>query len=319
MGRKKATQGHLSLSSLRVRLSNNLLTLTLYVQPKYRGAKNNKSAWATEQNEARAIYLNHYHGVDSMDHMIKTTGNSFISWKYWHSPYLHAMSMGIIAAYDMYLECSEGKLDESWGIAKKDRMRFSQFRLKLSEHMLRYDPRNDSYAGDKKIRRSTQVHKVRRRGSKDFEEFPETGVTLSNLRAAGARLCPTMEEAQKHFDSIVKKTNAAACEVCGTTSYWMCIMCGKYICLLKKRNWNGARCAFLFHSEKFFGLARCDYLDVLGKGWQNGERKKKEVIKRELESWKPATDADIERHARFITRLTAQDARENSGTTGSSR
>ena len=30
----------------------------------------------------------------------------------------------------------------------------------------------------------------------------------------------------------------------------------------------------LFHSEKFFGLARSDYLDVRGKGWENGEKKK---------------------------------------------
>jgi len=105
---------------------NNLLSLTLFVQPKYRGAKNNKFASATEQNEGRAIYLNHYHGVDSMDQMIKNTGNYFISWK-WHSPYLHAMSMGVIEAYDMYLECSEGMLDAAWRVAKKDRMSFSQF------------------------------------------------------------------------------------------------------------------------------------------------------------------------------------------------
>jgi hypothetical protein len=73
--------------------ANNLLSHTLFVQPKFRGANKNKFAWATEQNEGRAIYLNHYHGVDSMDHMIKNTGNFFISWKYWHSPYLHAMSI----------------------------------------------------------------------------------------------------------------------------------------------------------------------------------------------------------------------------------
>ncbi len=54
---------------------NNLLSLTLFVQPKFRGAKKNKFAWVTEQNEGRAIYLNHYHGINSMDHMIKNTGN----------------------------------------------------------------------------------------------------------------------------------------------------------------------------------------------------------------------------------------------------
>jgi hypothetical protein len=267
------------------------------------------------------LYISIYHGVDSMDQMIKNTGNYFISWKYWHSPYLHTMSMGVIAAYEMYLECSEGMLDAAWMVTKKDRMRFSQFRLKLLEQMLRYDPCNDLYAGDNKFRRTTQMHKMRRKGrSKDFsaEEFPETGVTLTNLRAAGKRICATMEHAQKHFDTIIKKTNAGPCEVCGLPTYWMCVTCGKYMCLLNKRHWNGAKCAFLFHSEKFFGLARSDYLDVLGKGWENGEKKKKDDIRWELDSWKPATEAVMERHTRFIARLNAQDLREESATTGGS-
>jgi hypothetical protein len=176
------------------------------------------------------------------------------------------------------------------------------------------------YAGDKKFRRTTQMHKMRRKGSKDFsaEEFPETGVTLTNLRAAGKRICVMMEHTQKHFDTIIKKSNAGPCEVCGLSTYWMCMTCGKHMCLLNKRNWNGAKCAFLFHSEKFFGLSRSDYLDVLGKGWENGKKKKNDDIRREMESWKPATEAAMERHARFIARLNAQDVREESATTSRS-
>jgi hypothetical protein len=215
------------------------------------------------------MYLNHYHGADSMDHMIKNTRNSFISW---HSPYLHAMSMiGMIAAYNMYLECNEGMLNAVWRVAKKDRMSFS------SQQMLMYDPRIDLYAGDNKFRRSTQVHKIRRKRGNDFsvEEFSETGVTLTNLRAAGKRICAMMEETQKHFDTIIKKTNAGPCGVCGLPTYWMCTLCGKYMCLLNIWRWNGAKGAFLFHSEKFFGLARSDYLNnVLGKGlgeWREEE------------------------------------------------
>ena len=73
------------------------------------------------------------------------------------------------------------------------------------------------------------------------------------------------------------------------------------------------QCAFLFHSEKFFRLARSDYLDVLGKGREKGEKKRKE-----LDSWKPATDAAMERHKRFIAWLNAQDAHEKSATSGGS-
>jgi hypothetical protein len=129
--KKPYTRTFVSFQSMGATNVNNLLSLTSYVQPKYKGAKYDKLAWATEQNEGRAIYLNHYHGVDSMDHMIKNTGNTLISWKYWHAPYLHGMSMGMIAAYNMYLECCEGMLDVVWMVPKKERMNFSQFRLKL--------------------------------------------------------------------------------------------------------------------------------------------------------------------------------------------
>ena len=92
------------------------------------------------------------------------------------------------------------------------------------------------------------------------------------------------------------------------------------MCLLNKRHWNGAKCAFLFHSKKFFGLARSNYLDVLGKGWENGKKKKNDDIRREMESWKPATEAAMERQARFISRLIAPDVREErSATTSRSR
>ena len=80
--------------------------------------------------------------------MINTTGNRFISWKYWPSLYLHAMSMGIIACYNMYLECCEGELNAQWKVEEKNRMTW----LKLSEQMLTYDPRNALYAGNAKVR-----------------------------------------------------------------------------------------------------------------------------------------------------------------------
>jgi len=287
---------------------NNLLSLTLYVQPKFRGPKNYKLAWATEQNEAREIYLNHYHGVDSADHMIKNTGNRFISWKYWHSPYLHAMSLGIIACYDMYKECCEGELDASWKISEKHRMTYSEFRLKLSKQMLLYDPRKEVYAGDNKFRICTQQPRKRRR-SKDLsvseESFPDTGVTAANLIIARTlpRFCTTINDIQRHFGAIEKKSNQGTCEVCGANTYWKCGLCGIYMCLLDKRHWNGARCVFLHHQENFFGLSRSDYLAVLKKGWSEGERKTKKDIEMELSNWKPPNDAALERNTRFLNRL----------------
>jgi hypothetical protein len=295
---------------------NNLISLTLYVQPKYRGNKNNKLAWATEQNEAREIYLNHYHGVDSMDHMIKNTGNRYITWKFWHSPYLHAMTIGIVACYDMYKECCSGALDESWKVQEKDVMTYSSFLLKLSEQMLTYDPKQLLYAGDERFRISTQVPKKRRR-SKDYteESFPDTGVTHANLNMARAlpRFCRTIDDIQLHFRSMENKSNAKICDVCGESTRWVCTLCNNVsLCVYNNRKWNGANCVFLYHKEDFFGLSRTDYIAVIRKGWVEGTKKKKKEIERELNNWKPATEAAMERNTRFMNRLRLGDGQEQS-------
>ncbi len=112
--------------------------------------------WGIEQNEARETYLTHYYGLDNADHMIKNTGNQFISWKYWHAPYRHVISLGIIAAFDMYLECCEGELDESWFVEEKKRMLFRLFRLQLAKQMVNYDPSKGMYPGNEKMRAYTQ-------------------------------------------------------------------------------------------------------------------------------------------------------------------
>jgi hypothetical protein len=39
--------------------------------------------------------------------------------------------MGIVAAYDMYKECCDGLLDAPWKVDEKDRMSYSEFRMKL--------------------------------------------------------------------------------------------------------------------------------------------------------------------------------------------
>ncbi len=66
----------------------------------------------------------------------------------WDAPYLHAQSIGIVAAYDMYKECCDGLLDATWKVDEKDRMSYSEFCKKLSKQMLEYDPKNNLYNGD---------------------------------------------------------------------------------------------------------------------------------------------------------------------------
>ena len=126
-------------------------------------------------------------------------------------------------------------LDAAWKVGKKDRMRFSQFWMKLTEQLLRYDPSDDLYPGDNKFRRSTQQNKFRRKTSKDFstEEFPETSVMLMNLRAAQniLQFCSMIEQIQQHFEVIQKKTNPSRCDVCGVSTYWKCNTCNSFTCL----------------------------------------------------------------------------------------
>ncbi len=77
-------------------------------------------------------------------------------------PFLHALSMAVIAAYDTYIECCEGGLDAEWSVDAKNRMSFRDFRLRLSEQMLSYDSQNQSYKGDEAFRAVTKLSKQKR-------------------------------------------------------------------------------------------------------------------------------------------------------------
>ena len=41
------------------------------------------------------------------------------------------------------------------------------------------------------------------------------------------------------------------------------------MCTEEQRKWNGAKCAMIFHSDSFFGLARSDYSELHGKNSAN--------------------------------------------------
>ncbi len=70
---------------------------------------------------------------------------------------------------------------------------------------------------------------------------------------------------------------------------------------MDKRKWNGAKCAVLFHSEEFFGLARSDCKAVHGK---------------DVSGWKAPDERTIERNAwcirGFVKEINDDDTRNNS-------
>ncbi len=240
-----------------------------------RGRGADKRAWAIKQNEARETYLNHYYGMDVADHMIKNTVSKYITLKYWHSAYLHVQSMVVVAAFDMYKECCEGLLDSTWKINEKERMSYSEFFMKLSKQILKYDTRNNQYNENNKLCLFTQNHKTRRpiKYAMDTCEqlgksFAESGLTIDNFRKGMMfpRLqCWLASDFGNHLASIVITTNGLPCEVCGKKCLTKCQLCNKCMCTMDKRRWNGAKCAVLFHGEEFFGLARSDIKAVHGK------------------------------------------------------
>jgi len=246
----------------------NVRSCQLYVSKKERVRKEDKRVWAIEQNEARETYLGHYYGVDSADHMIKNAQIKFTSWRYWHAPYLHALSMGVLAAYDMYNECCDGHLDSDWKIDKSRRMSYSVFRQNLSQQMIEYDPSELKYEGDEVARVNTQVNK-KRKSLKSEERFrkmikyDEGGMNMSNFQ----KVMETerfshgndLNKLALHLESIKKKSNKITCDVCGEKTYWKCLKCNIALCTTDgKRHWNGGKCALNFHNPSFWGLARCD-------------------------------------------------------------
>lgn len=289
---------------------NNLLSVKLYVGQKERGRKKDgsKRVYGIEQNEARELYLGHYYGLDNADHMIKNTGNRYITWKYWHAPYLHAQSLGIIAAYDMYIECCEGGLDASWAVDVKKRMSFSQFRIKLSEQMLGYNPVNNLYPGDKTFRISTKTHKARRKSDEDERVGlgpSAEGVTMDHYKAAleSGRICSTLDEIRKHFAGVYadKGNNQLACEACGKKTIWRCGLCAKAMCTTRNRAWSGGTCIFTFHSHEFFGLSRSDRAELEGK---------------DLRGWTPPNTYVMSKNARKINRWKRELADMNENNNG---
>ena len=247
---------------------NNLSSCELYVRKKDRGRKDNKYVWAIEQNDARELYLGHYFGIDSADHMIKNAQIKFTSWRYWHAPYLHALAMGVLAAYDMYNECCDGELEPSWKIETQNRMSFVVFRQQLSQQMLEYNPANLKYSGDEMSRSNTQINKKRKESRNDDKhrkmvKYNEGGMTVTNYQTAMTMKRfdhgNDLHKLNVHLRNMVKKSNKMICEVCGEKTYWKCVLCNSALCTTDgKRKWNGGRCMLSFHNPSFWGLARSD-------------------------------------------------------------
>jgi hypothetical protein len=235
---------------------------------------------------------------------------------------LHAKAMAVVVAYDMYQEVCEGGLDSTWKVEKP--MDFFEFRERLSQQLLEYNPRLCRYPGDKNMRKVTQQRKEgratdtatpsnapRRRGRPPAAVSPPTvgptRVTMAMISDASKvspsgqqpRLCGDLDMLTIHANSIeVGRKHAKKCAVCGMDAYAECKICG--VALHPPNGTRGASagkpCFYEYHNTSFFGLAKSDYA-------LTGKRKV---------DWKEPTDAQKRNHSSFIKNLKAQEDNNSS-------
>ena len=235
----------------------------------------------------------------------------FVStWKYWHAAMLHAKSMAVVIAYDIYKECAEGLMRAGeWKLNKI--VSFHRFREKLATQMLAYDPKDLKYPGDERFRAVTSIHKSRRTKRKLEEDFSRTGsssrTTASNRsvvsketikKESGKRLCGDLCPLIDHLESIkpTRNRNPKVCVVCGKPCYHMCTKCqgpdGKkgvavHAAAPTKKDPGAVSCFFHYHNTSYFGLAREDY-------HMHGIAKK---------DWRSPTDIAQKEHYKEIRRV----------------
>ena len=78
-----------------------------------RGQFYNRRYWGIDMNKARQFHLGAYSQIDSIYHLIKNECMKYRCWNYLHLPIIHAMSLSVVADYDIYLEVADVELDQT--------------------------------------------------------------------------------------------------------------------------------------------------------------------------------------------------------------
>jgi hypothetical protein len=286
-----------STSSCNITSVNGISACSLYAHTKERGQSklNMKRKWAIEMNEARELYLRTYGAVDRIDHLIKNCKMTYRSWKYWHSAMIHGKRLAVTVAYDMYLECAEGMLEQDWKVRRP--VDFHRFREKLAIQMLQYSPKNNIYPGDDKFRVSTQVPKKKRRRTSISVATDQAAVESIELRGNGligrealegaqGHLCGFLDDLLLHEQSVEQFPNRGhqVCACCGKPTYTRCMKCpGNPAFHLTKPKGRINSCFIHYHNTSSFGLWRSDYR-------YTGQT-------RSLSSWQYPDAVDLDQHS----------------------
>ena len=260
-----------STSSANITTVNCLNDVRLFVELRERGKGKNKRTWGIEMNDARRLYLSLYFTIDVVDHLLKNANIFYRTWKYWHAPMNHCFAMILVLAHSLYQECCEGKIEESWKIETKKILSFYEFREKLSEQMLQYNPIRLKYPGDAQMRVVTSVSRANRGEKRKFALVDMT-MFKKNKRFRTSRLSGDLSKLCHHIDSIEKLTKPLVCVWCGEKTYTCCTICKdentkKKIPLhynARSGVGQGRKCFYHYHNDSMFGLGKNDYSKILG-------------------------------------------------------
>ena len=187
---------------------------------------------------------------------------------------LHAKALAVVVAYDIYLECCEGAMDNSWQVKKP--VDFYTFREKLAKQMIQCNPTDRKYPGDEKFRVSTQQPKKRRfanvtrqlNPSDASVEAESSGSSTTSKLTRGhftkntKRLCGDLTFLYRHVKS-VKPTDSSGCicVVCGKRCYQVCTACGEAMHRFSTKERTQREvvpCFYHHHNTSFFGLSKKD-------------------------------------------------------------
>ena len=259
-----------STSSANISTVNCLNECKLFVEIRERGKGENKRCWGIEMNDARRLYLSTYFRIDVTDHLLMNAAIFYRVWKYWHAPKNHCLALVIVLAYDLYIECCEGKIELGWKIEKP--VDYHTFREKLAKQLLSYSPLNHKYPGDEKMRANTSKPRAKRAASKTTGEITLRQIKKAKTRYSTSRLCGDLGKLCLHVGSKQTVKKPLVCYWCGSNTYIVCTKCrdqkGKPIPLhynAKSGPGKGAQCFYDFHNDSHFGLGKNDTSLLLGK------------------------------------------------------
>ena len=165
-----------STSSCNISTVNALNEMFHFVELRERGRGVQKRHWVIEMNHSRRIHLTTYNGVDVLDHLLQNARLFYRTWKYWHAPKNHALSIAIAVAHDIYLEVCEGNIEAEWRVEKP--VSRWEFQNKLAEQALTYSPKKNLYPGDSRLRANTVIPSRQRRGGAGPEGQAGSEATL---------------------------------------------------------------------------------------------------------------------------------------------